>query len=146
MVRAPAKFSGHFTVFYVISVLAVLTRIAHIAVALVLSMTVGLVSLGAYPLAWAGDVSCCCGDHSVANECGCPSCPAAHDEDSEDQLEDRLVACGASTTFAPSQALKLAPPAPVFVLVPPAPTQLWPQGRGSPALPSQVYRPEVPDS
>ena len=39
-------------------------------------------------------VHCCCGDHGLADGCGCPDCPASHDErDHDGPSQPTLARC-----------------------------------------------------
>jgi hypothetical protein len=55
---------------------------AAVAIVLLFALPLAQVARGAVI---AGEVHCCCGDHSADEACGCPDCPAAaHPHDGDD--------------------------------------------------------------
>lgn len=122
-------------------------RLVHIAFVGVISVIITLVGGAQYPQAWAGNVSCCCGEHSAESDCGCPSCPAA-DSPSDDEIfvEDRLLSCRGSVHILEGKFLKIisAAGAPVVIDAPSSRRRFWADRVDWP--PSRVRVPDVPDS
>lgn len=97
-------------------------------------------------------IQCCCGEHAGDEACGCPDCPAGHqnerDDDGDDDGDDRspgLRACGATGHVAvPGGFAEAILPAPPVLIAPiarnaPRPPAVRPPG-------TVAARPEKPPS
>jgi hypothetical protein len=71
-------------------------RVIAIAMMLVL-VTSAFARVAAAGLAW-GTFECCCGEHAGDEACGCPDCPAGHQDEHGDESpvdgSPRMKACG----------------------------------------------------
>lgn len=121
-------------------------RAVHIAFAALLSIAISMVGVGAYPLAWAGEVSCCCGEHSAENACGCPSCPSADVGGDEEANEDRLLSCSGTSLMVTNAMVKIVPATGVARMYRPALRRRVPSFTKQAVPASIAAKPDVPDS
>lgn len=96
---------------------------ALLGVMIVLTMLAGSVLRVAAAGLHYGMMSCCCGEHSSGESCGCPDCPVAHDDDTDATANDDASLPASSTPTiskcGPNASITaLASEAPVRVTTP----------------------------
>jgi hypothetical protein len=97
-------------------------------------------------------IDCCCGEHAGDEACGCPDCPAGHQDDHDDDGEGQddgttpgFRSCGVTShvSLPGAFAEAILPVAPVLI-APPA--RVAPRAEAARPPPSLSSRPEKPPS
>lgn len=115
---------------------------ALLGVMIVLTMLAGsLLRVAAAGLHY-GMMSCCCGEHSSGESCGCPDCPVAHQDDASDATDDAANDDANKAGSSTPTISKCGPNASIAALASEAPVRVT-----APILTTieqTISRPEVP--